>query len=229
MAPARLASSLIPGAFMTLNRKQFLRQSAALGGCCGFALAGATGLVKVAAAATPGDRAPGATGATGAGVTPLAERVTQGQKVIKRIVAELDRQVEEPTRRGIMEACGRQCFEASRAAGPKATAEQAAKFMDGIRKYVGPVNVRDSAAGTVVYFHYTQNPEGLKTADGYCLCPIFEDAPKGVSPTYCDCSVGYVRAMFQQATGRETRVELTGSVLRGGKTCTFTVTLAPSA
>ncbi len=213
---------------MTIDRKQFLKQSAVLGGCCGFALAGATGLVEIAAAATPG-RATAATGATGAGETPLAARVTQGQKVIERIVAELDRQVDGPTRRGIMEACGRQCFEGSRPAGPKPTAEQAAKFMEGMRKYVGAENVRESAAGTVVYFKYTQNPEGLKTADGYCLCPIFEDAPKGVSATYCDCSVGYVRALFQQATGRETRVELTGSVLRGDKSCTFTVTLAPAS
>ncbi len=211
---------------MTIDRKQFLKQSAVLGGCCGFALAGATGLVEIAAAATPVARAGGA---TGAGETPLAARVKQGQQVIKRMMAELDRQVDQPTRRRIMEACGRQCFEGSRPAGPKPTAETAAKFMNGIRKYVGPENVRDSAAGTVVYFHYSQNPEGLKTADGYCLCPIFEDAPKDVSPTYCDCSVGYVRTMFQQATGRETRVELTGSVLRGDRTCTFTVTLAPAS
>ncbi len=208
---------------MTIDRKQFLKQSATLGGCCGLALAGATGLVQIAAAATPG------AATTGAGETPLAARVKQGQQVIKRIVAELDRQVDEPTRQRIMRACGRQCFEGSHPAGPKPTAEQAAKFLDGMRKYVGAENVRDTAAGTVVYFKYTQSPKGVKTADGNCLCPIFEDAPKDVSPTYCDCSVGYVRTLFEQATGRETRVELTGSVLRGASTCTFTVTLAPAS
>lgn len=93
--------------------------------------------------------------------------------------------------------------------------------MDGIRKYVGADNVRQTEAGTVVHFEYRQNPEGLKTGDGYCLCPIFEDAPKGVSSTCGPCS--------NRGTGRVTRVELTDSVLRGGKKCSFTVTVTPAS
>lgn len=212
---------------MTIDRKQFLRQSAALGGCCGFALAGVSALADVAVAAPA--PAPGGQAMDATRMTPLDARVKQGQQVITRLVGQLDAQLDARTRRSIMETCGRLCHEGAHPPGAKPTAEQAARFMEGITKYVGPDNVRQTEAGTVVVFRYTQNPEGLKTADGYCLCPIFEDAPKGVSPTYCECSVGYVRALFEQGTGRATRVELTDSVLRGAKTCSFTVTVAPAS
>ncbi len=210
---------------MAIDRKQFLKQSAALGGCCGFALAGVAGLAD-AAPATPGGVP---AGAAGRAVTPCDARVKQGQQVIVRLMGELDKQVDTRTRQSIMETCGRLCHEGAHPPGPKPTAEQAGKFMEGIGKYVGAENVRQTEAGTVVHFEYKQNPEGLKTADGYCLCPIFEDAPKGVSPTYCQCSVGYVRALFEQGTGRPTQVQLTDSVLRGARTCRFIVTVAPAS
>jgi Family of unknown function (DUF6144) len=72
-------------------------------------------------------------------------------------------------------------------------------------------------------FRYTQKLRGLKVADGYCLCPILEDAPKDVSATDCQCSVGYVRAIFEQGLGKPAKVELAESVRRGGKGCNFTV------
>ena len=206
---------------MTIDRKQFLKQSAALSGCCGLGLAGAVGLVEVASpvAAQPAAGSPG--------VTPLEARVKQGQQVIVRLIGQLDRQLDAGQQTSIMEACGRLCQQGSHPPGPKPTAEQAKQFLAGITKYVGADNVQETGAGTVVHFVFKQNPEGLKTADGYCLCPIFEDAPKGISPTYCQCSVGYMKQMFEGATGRTAQVELTDSVLHGGKQCSFVVTLAP--
>jgi hypothetical protein len=76
---------------------------------------------------------------------------------------------------------------------------------------------------SLVYFKYTGNPQGLKTADGYCLCPILEDAPKDIPSTYCQCSAGYVREIFKRGVGKPARVEITETVLRGGQTCRFTV------
>jgi predicted hydrocarbon binding protein len=105
----------------------------------------------------------------------------------------------------------------------KATSDEAAQFMEGMRNYVGKDGIQQSRDETIVYFKYTQNPRGLKVSDGYCLCPILEDAPKGVSPSYCHCSVGYVTAIFEQGLGKPAKVELTNSVLRGGKSCDFTI------
>ncbi len=80
--------------------------------------------------------------------------------------------------------------------------------------------------GDVVYFNYRGNPAGLQIADGYCLCPLVEDGPADLSPTYCHCSVGYVAYMFERSTGRPTRVELLESLRGGGKACRFAVHVA---
>jgi predicted hydrocarbon binding protein len=158
-------------------------------------------------------------------VSDCNHRVTQGQKVIRRLINELDSNVEPAVREKIMQNCGRACFEGAHgkraAEAPKP--EDVVKFMDGMKKYLGEEGIKQEGDQMVVYFKYTANPRGLKVADGYCLCPIVEDAPKDISPTYCLCSVGYVREMFEQRIGKPVRVELIDSVLRGGKGCNFKV------
>ncbi len=199
-----------------MYRKEFLKRSVQAGMCCGAALMAGSALANSSQdkqASPP--------------VTPCDKRVVQGQKVIRRIMQQLDAKVDPATRKSIMESCGQACYEGAhgKRGSEKPTAEQAAKFLDGMRKYLGPDGVKETPGETVVYFRYTGNPQGLKVADGYCLCPILEDAPKDISPTFCLCSVGYVREIFERGAGRPAQVELTESVLRGGKTCRFTVTL----
>jgi len=198
-----------------MYRKEFLKRSVQAGMCCGAALMAGSALAE------SGQEKP-----ANPPVTPCDKKVVQGQKVIRRLMQQLDEKVDPATRQSIMESCGQACYEGAhgKRSAEKPTPEQVGKFMDGMRKYVGPDGVKQNAGETVIYFKYTGNPQGLKTADGYCLCPILEDAPKDISPTFCQCSVGYVREIFERGTGKPARVELTDSVLRGGKTCRFTVT-----
>lgn len=195
-----------------IGRKEFFRQSAKLGGCCGAALLAGAFPVPGEESAKPDSVS-----------TPCADRVKQGQDVIKRLVAQMDQKLDKATRDGIIESCGRLCHDGAHPAPAQPTPEAAAKFLEGISKYVGKENVRQEGDETVMTFKYTQNPRGLKVADGYCLCPILEDAPKGVSATFCQCSVGYVRAIFEQGLGKPAKVELAESILRGGKGCNFVV------
>jgi predicted ArsR family transcriptional regulator len=161
-------------------------------------------------------------------VSACEKKVKQGQDVIRRIMQQLDTRVDQASREAIMESCGRACFEGAygKRTEQKPTPEQAAKFLEGMRKYLGSDGVKQVGDRTVVYFKYTANPKGLKTADGYCLCPIFEDAPKDISPTYCRCSVGYVQEMFERRIGKPANVEVTETVLRGGQACRFTVSFS---
>lgn len=46
------------------------------------------------------------------------------------------------------------------------------------------------------------------------------------SPTYGLCSVGYVQEMHERLLGRPVEVDLVDAVLRGGKRCTFRMTIA---
>jgi hypothetical protein len=192
-----------------MDRKQFLKTSL---GCCGAAMAGnLTILAQEKAPDVP--------------LTDCSKRVVQGQKVIRRLLGELDRNVDQGLREKIMESCGRQCFEGAH--GPRAAEapkpEDVTKFLDGMRKHLGEQGVERVGDEMIVYFKYTANPRGLKVSEGYCLCPILEDAPKDISPTFCHCSVGYVREIFERRVGKPVQVELLDSVLRGGKGCNFKV------
>jgi predicted hydrocarbon binding protein len=195
-----------------IDRKEFLHQSVRLGGCCGAALLAGTLSALGQEPSKPQSV-----------FTPCPDRVKQGQEVIKRLVGQMDQKLDKATRDEIMESCGRRCHDTAYPAPPSPTPEAAARFLEGISKSVGKENIEQSGDETVVHYQYTQNPRGLKVADGYCLCPIMEDAPKGVSPTYCQCSVGYVRAIVEQGLGKPAKVELTESILRGGKGCHFIV------
>jgi len=153
--------------------------------------------------------------------TPFEERADFAKTWAGRFMRVLDERLDVETRRGLMEANGRAC--AQGAYGPPDPAKKVGvdELVAGLAKYVGPENAHRE--GDVVYFNYKQNPSGLRIADGYCLCPLVEDGPADLSPTYCHCSVGYVAYMFERNLGRPVRVELLESLRGGGKACRFAV------
>ncbi|MEW6364151.1 MAG: DUF6144 family protein [Acidobacteriota bacterium] len=72
-------------------------------------------------------------------------------------------------------------------------------------------------------------PFGLQRAplpDSFCLRPLVESKPKGLSASYCLCSVGYIQELFSRAFGQPVTVELLDSVFRGGKRCKFKIEVA---
>jgi predicted hydrocarbon binding protein len=56
---------------------------------------------------------------------------------------------------------------------------------------------------------------------GDCFCPLIDCryTPK----TACNCSLGWQQQVYETLLGKKVRVELTESVLRGGKRCAFKV------
>jgi len=205
-----------------MDRKSFLRT----GGCCA-ALVALRGLA-------PGARAAGAEGASdGAApapkgppqavpLTPDAERVKFSETWAKRFFDVLDAHLDEATRETIMRANGRACHLGSQA-GHVVEPVDIDTFIARVRSYIGEEAIHRE--GNVVYFHYVANPRGLKVADGYCLCPLVETGPAGLSGTYCLCSAGYVQHMFETEVGRPAKAELLESLKRGDKGCKFKITL----
>jgi hypothetical protein len=153
--------------------------------------------------------------------TTFERRADFAKNWTSRFMRVVDERLDEATRRGLMEANGRAC--AMGAYGPPDPAKKVGldEFVAGLAKHVGPENARRE--GDVVFFNYKSNPDGLSLADGYCLCPLVEDGPPDLSPTYCHCSAGYVGYLFERSLGRPVRVELLESVRRGGKACRFAV------
>lgn len=57
---------------------------------------------------------------------------------------------------------------------------------------------------------YTSSAEtGQAAPANICLCPMAEAQTAGsISPTYCLCSLGYVKEMHERILGRTVNVEL---------------------
>jgi len=190
-----------------MDRKEFLKSFGVLGvGSCFF-----TGTVGAAANSLV-DSPP---------VTPCDEIRDFAHTWVKRFFDNFDSSLDEQKKKEIMESCGKTCFRGS-LTGRKIAPVDVDLLIEGINKNTGEIAAKRD--GNVVEFHYVANPRGLRVADGYCLCPLVESGPEGLSGTYCDCSVGYVREMFETYTGRKATVELLESLKRGGKGCRFRIT-----
>ncbi|MFO7446633.1 MAG: DUF6144 family protein [Ignavibacteriaceae bacterium] len=159
--------------------------------------------------------------------TPCEKKVEFSQTWVKRFMNVLDGEVDEKTRIKIMETQGKACYLGSlehRNVKPEdIPATTPEDFVKGINQYAGEEAA--SFKDNVIEFRYVKNPAGLKVADGFCLCPLVEKGPEGLSGTYCHCSVGYVKEMFGMYLKRQVEVELLESLKRGGKTCRFKITL----
>lgn len=159
--------------------------------------------------------------------TPCNEKMEFTQKWVKRFFDILDQQVDPETRKNLMQANGVAC--AKGAYGEllnetPATLEEIDKKITQWQQGLGKENIHRE--GNIVYFNYVGSPKGLKISDGYCLCPMTENGPSTLSPTYCQCSVGYVRYMFRKLiTFKPVEVELLESLRSGGKACRFKVTI----
>jgi hypothetical protein len=210
MHNAKSVSINIRNGEVRMDRKEFLR---CLGGCC----AAVASLQVVEAETAP------AAGSPSAG-TPINDRMAFAQRWAKRMLDNMDKELDEATRTRLLHANGRTCFDGSEGKPPQSGIDA---FVANVTKWSGgPEHSPIRRDGDVVYFDYVGNPKtGLKVADGWCLCPLVEKGPEGLSGSYCECSVGYVTAMFSQVTGQPVRVELLESLKRGGKGCRFKIYL----
>jgi hypothetical protein len=146
---------------------------------------------------------------------------------IPRFFLLVDDHLDEPTRKRLMAANGKACFSAyapdmKRRPEP-ATPETIAKWVANRGEAAGY-----AMDGDTVVMEYVGSAEtGQSSPEGICLCPAVEAQKAGtISPTYCWCSVGYVKEMHERIFGRTVNVDLVHSVLTGQKRCRFRITLA---
>jgi hypothetical protein len=204
-----------------MDRKGFF---ATVVGTCACA---AVGGMRAALGAEPADTTRGAAAPQpGEESTERAAKRTEfADEWVKRFFTAVDRTLDEPTRHKLMEANGRSCFIAY--AGPSrpepVTLEQFRARIAENGKERGY-----SIDGDAIAFEYVGSAEtGGASPERVCLCPMVEtQTPGSISPTYCHCSVGYVREMHERIFGKPVAVELVDSVLRGGKRCRLRITVA---
>jgi hypothetical protein len=157
--------------------------------------------------------------------TPCNEKMDFTQKWVKRFFDIIDQQIDEKTRKKLMQANGAACAKGAYGeitSAKPASLEEIDKTIALWQQKLGKENIYRQ--DNTVYFNYVGNPKGLKISDGYCLCPMIENGPANLSPTYCQCSAGYVQYMFQRLiTFKPVEAELLESLRGGGKACRFKV------
>ncbi len=147
--------------------------------------------------------------------TPCEKKQEFTEAWVKRFFDLIDQNVDEKTRKKLMRANGKGCYQNSRGE-EKINPVSVDDFVKALQKYAGDENCRRE--GDTIYFNY-------KITDGKCLCPMVESGPPGLSGTYCECSAGYVQSMFEIRTGKTVQVELLESLKRSGKGCKFKIQL----
>ncbi|MDH4223083.1 MAG: DUF6144 family protein [candidate division Zixibacteria bacterium] len=158
--------------------------------------------------------------------TPAWRKAEESSNWIKWMVDNMDAMLDQDTRIKLLQACGRSCYiNAFGVAGEeKPTPEAAEQYIKRIESAGYEVQRKDNL--TYVYFNWGrnhQNPQGLMMQDGYCMCPIVETVLPGLSPSYCNCSTGYVKEIFERQVGRQVKVDILESIQRGGKDCRFKI------
>ena len=201
------------------NRKRFL---GGLGICC----------VGSCACALMGGfeslRAQDSVASGGGGTAPPRSEVRMAfaEKWAVRFFGILDATLDADTRKKIMMANGKACFqnwikETGQQIRP-VTLEQYAKYVEA-KVTDGSVSVD----GNTIHFQFNSAAEtGLPSDEGACLCPLVETKPAGLSATFCLCSLGYVKEWYDLLFARPVTVELLESTLTGGKRCRFKITVA---
>jgi predicted hydrocarbon binding protein len=110
---------------------------------------------------------------------------------------------------GVLEECGRRCARRGAVKMAVGCAGDIDKLLAGMRGWIGESNVRrEGEKITLVY--------------GKCYCPNVRDVEK-VPASYCNCSRGWVREMFETVTGKPCDVALLASIKRGDPECRFVV------
>ncbi|MFC1540125.1 DUF6144 family protein [Gemmatimonadota bacterium] len=159
--------------------------------------------------------------------TPAWRRMEIVGEWIQRLMANMDTLLDEAPRARLMQACGRACYlNAFGAASSQPPPPGALDAMLSAYQSRGETEIRRE--GNTVYYRYgpaEQNPYGLRLLDGYCMCPVVESGPDQLSPTYCQCSAGYVGEMFERLTGSPCQVEVLESLRTGGSHCRFKIEL----
>jgi predicted hydrocarbon binding protein len=135
-------------------------------------------------------------------------------KWIGNLLAALEECADEKTRVRLLEQCGRGCIARSFLQRAQRCAKDA-RTTDEFLTRLGQIWRHLERKGNRIYVTYPR-----------CYCPIV-NAWKGKLPrTWCNCSRGWIKELFESCLGRPVQVELEKSVIAGDATCRFRVRLA---
>jgi len=136
------------------------------------------------------------------------------EKWIIDLVAGLDKYVDEETRLKLLEECGRHCQSPGFVKKAKSIYKKSKNLDDFLDKF------------SKVYKHLHKEGDNVYIIYPNCYCSQVNKIPKGkLSGTYCNCSRGWAKALFEGALGRPVEVIMEESIISGNNQCKFKIIL----
>ena len=141
--------------------------------------------------------------------------MTNNHKWITNLIKNLDEKVEKDTKIDVLESVGRKCISPNMIARAKEVYLKSKDLDDFYNKY-SKINTHFQKIGKEYFMIYPK-----------CYCSNVKSYPnlKEISPTYCYCSVGWAKELFEKALEREVEVELIHSIIGGANECKFKLKL----
>jgi len=135
-------------------------------------------------------------------------------ELLNSIINGLDK-VDLETREKIMELCGEAC---ARSDGDLEIAKRIAEESADEEEILARVNREIPWCGT-----WTRKDNTIQTVCTKCGCPLVRNKVVNLTGTFCHCSRGWVKKIFETALKKPVNVELEKSIGRGDKICEFVV------
>lgn len=139
---------------------------------------------------------------------------TRKARWIKSLMDTLDSEVDESVRKGVMEDCGRMCISRNTlkiAKRHKQKAKDIDDFLDRLNQDgIGGGELKRD--GNIIHASYKR-----------CYCGSVSKTKEPISSTYCNCSCGWYKELFETALERSVEVELVDSIIQGGQMCKFII------
>ena len=136
------------------------------------------------------------------------------ERWVSCLIAGLDQYVDEDTRAKVLEQCGRQC--------------QSQSFVKKARSIYHKSKDIDEFLGKFgkIYEHLHVEGDNVSIAYPKCYCSFVNKIPSGqLSATYCNCSRGWAKELFEGALGRPVEVVMEKSIVKGDDQCKFRIVL----
>jgi len=145
------------------------------------------------------------------GVSEMGKRM---ERWIACLMTGLDEHVDDETRAKLLEQCGRQCISQSfikKAQGIYKKSENINEFLDKFGK---------------IYKHLHREGDNVYLVYPKCYCSFVNKIlPGNLSATYCNCSRGWAKALFEGALGKPVEVIMEKSIIKGDKQCRLRIVL----
>jgi predicted ArsR family transcriptional regulator len=140
--------------------------------------------------------------------------VSSGEKWLCNLIGGLEKTVDEDALKAVLEGCGRKCQSQSTIQKARTIYERT-KDIDTFLTEFG-----------ATYKHLHREKDGTYLVYPKCYCTRVNKIAQGQMPAiYCNCSIGWAKALFEGALGRPVEVKLEKSIMSGNDECRFKIEL----